>query len=423
MLKICFISFSFRRGGAAKACARQFETLKNKWRNSCMLVAESSEGLPNGVEPLGRKKCFLIFRIASYILSLLQIKNIKTKHSLNLFSHPALWASLQKNHFDILHLHWVNNDTISIEDIAQIDAPVVITLHDEWFYCGAEHYSNLNSTRFIQGYLANNKDVKGVDINRWVWERKKKLLDEKKDIYFTVPSRWLYERAKNSYLLKNSNIFLVPNCIEQNVFQPTPNVNYKTLNGKNVILFGAVDGGKNPIKGFELLIQALNFIQTLDNCVLGVFGSDTVHPSLLTIASRGVEFYNFGKIYSEKTLAEIYSLSRVTIVPSLVESFGQVAAESLACGTPVVAFDYSGVTDIIQHKETGYLAHSFDPKDLAIGVDYILNLTDDEFQNMKMKAVESISAKFSTQVMLDELVKVYDMASSENQKCISAISN
>ena len=51
---------------------------------------------------------------------------------------------------------------------------------------------------------------------------------------------------------------------------------------------------------------------------------------------------------------KLYSLADVTIVPSKMEVLGQTALESLACGTPVVAFNNTGLSDIIIHKKNGY---------------------------------------------------------------------
>ncbi|GAC1568004.1 MAG: hypothetical protein NVS3B14_15830 [Ktedonobacteraceae bacterium] len=52
----------------------------------------------------------------------------------------------------------------------------------------------------------------------------------------------------------------------------------------------------------------------------------------------------------------LYSAADVTVIPSYHESFGLAAVESLACGTPVVATRAGGLTSIIRHGETGYLA-------------------------------------------------------------------
>ena len=60
------------------------------------------------------------------------------------------------------------------------------------------------------------------------------------------------------------------------------------------------------------------------------------------------------------------------IVPSVIESFGQTASESFACGTPVVAFDTSGLRDIVDHQVNGFLANPYNSNSLAEGIKWVL---------------------------------------------------
>ena len=68
---------------------------------------------------------------------------------------------------------------------------------------------------------------------------------------------------------------------------------------------------------------------------------------MLSIGPRG-----FGCFFG---LADYYSAADITVMPSYHESFGLVALESMACGTPVIAGDVGGLNRIIQHGKTGYL--------------------------------------------------------------------
>jgi glycosyltransferase involved in cell wall biosynthesis len=99
------------------------------------------------------------------------------------------------------------------------------------------------------------------------------------------------------------------------------------------------------------------------------------------------------------------------VVPSRQESFGQTASEAHCCGTPVLAFDVTGLSDIIVHQQTGYLAKAFDPIDLAKGLVWIL---DDETrlaalgESSRARAVSLWSSK----VVAAQYLQVYRNALS-----------
>lgn len=56
------------------------------------------------------------------------------------------------------------------------------------------------------------------------------------------------------------------------------------------------------------------------------------------------------------------------VVPSLIENLSNAIMESLSCGTPVVAFNIGGNSDMIDHKQNGYLAQERNAEDLATGI-------------------------------------------------------
>ncbi|EET6376630.1 glycosyltransferase, partial [Escherichia coli] len=67
---------------------------------------------------------------------------------------PSGWAEkINKMDIDIVHLHWVGAETLSIEDIGRINKPVIWTLHDMWPFCGIEHYApDLLESRWRNNY-------------------------------------------------------------------------------------------------------------------------------------------------------------------------------------------------------------------------------------------------------------------------------
>ena len=146
-----------------------------------MLVASKATKDYNVIAPEERIKKFISL-IAPHIDDLPK-KYFSTSNK-NLHS-PAWFSSIIHKQIyeidpDIIHLHWVQGGALSIKEISKIKKPIVWTLHDMWPFSGAEHYSD-NSERYKEGYKRYNrpKGESGFDLNRWVWNRKKKNLPEK----------------------------------------------------------------------------------------------------------------------------------------------------------------------------------------------------------------------------------------------------
>ena len=112
-----------------------------------------------------------------------------------------------------------------------------------------------------------------------------------------------------------------------------------------------------------------------------------------------------GLVNSDKYMRELYNLADVCIVPSLQENLSNSIMESLACGTPVVAFDIGGNSDMIVHGYNGYLAKPFDILDLSEGIEMIVNNSDKLF--FRNNARESVLKNFSYEVVSKQYVELY----------------
>ena len=129
---------------------------------------------------------------------------------------------------DIVNLHWIGDNTISISEIGKLKPPIVWTLHDQWPFCGTEHYSNFNyfgrtinvEERFISGYLKSDLEALGNinDLNRTIWLKKKKLWRKKMNI--VCPSKWMENCVKKIALMHNWSTNVIPNPIDVNFWIP-----------------------------------------------------------------------------------------------------------------------------------------------------------------------------------------------------------
>lgn len=126
------------------------------------------------------------------------------------------------------------------------------------------------------------------------------------------------------------------------------------------------------------------------------------------VTSLGCHIINMGVISNSHNMAEIYNYLDVMIVPSRVESFGQVAAESLACKTPVIAFDYSGIKDIVTHQRSGLLAEPFSVDSLALNINSFMNMTEKERYVYGENGRDDVVRKFGETVVSEIYFKLID---------------
>ena len=109
-------------------------------------------------------------------------------------------------------------------------------------------------------------------------------------------------------------------------------------------------------------------------------------------------------------LSTYYRASDVVVVPSKSESFGLVALEAAACGTPVVAASVGGLNDLVLHGKTGYLVNERDPKLYAHYAHQILE-NPLHAAEIAMNAVEK-AQQYSWQKTSDQILDLYASVSS-----------
>ena len=124
------------------------------------------------------------------------------------------------------------------------------------------------------------------------------------------------------------------------------------------------------------------------------------------IEPHGFEFKSFGYLNDSTSLRLLYSCANVFVAPSLMEAFGKTLAESMACGTPVVAFGTTGLLDIVDHRVNGYLAKPFDTNDLAQGIDWVLNA--ENYSELCKNAQDKVLKEFDSKVVAKKYIALYE---------------
>ncbi len=369
------LSLSDNQGGAARAALRLHHAMLMAGKDTRMLVRERRTGESN-VECVGGPDSDVgswRSKIGNAIFRLGRIEGSGARSGNWLPSDVA--SCIDGLGADVVNLHWVGAEMLSIEDIGRIRQPIVWTLHDMWPFCGSEHYAAEDAeARWRTGYGKDNHPVglSGIDLDRLIWRRK--LRHWQKPMHIVAPSRWLGECAQSSRLLQHHPIECIPNPLDTDVFRPLDMAASRAALGlpQDVFLaaFGAVGGSADPRKGFDLLLAGLRHVaNTCRNLAIHavIFGQDAPAPGEeLPVSAHWV-----GHIHDDATLALLYSAADVMVVPSRQENLPQTATEAQSCGCPVLAFDCTGLPDAVEHNVTGYLARAFDVGDLAQGLAWL----------------------------------------------------
>jgi len=409
-MRIIHLNHSDINGGAARAAYRIHHALREAHVDSKMWVDVASSG-DWTVQGPATKLSKALTKVRP-ILSGLAFKPVfKTKNPI--IHSPALLPSsrvgaLNGSHADLLHLHWVQAEMLSVADIGHLRKPVVWTLHDMWAFCGAEHYTE--EFRWRDGYFTGNRPVyeSGFDLNRWTWQRKRKHWQ--RPTHIVTPSRWLAQCVRESALMRDWPVTVVPNCLDTSRWQPLDKAVARNLlglpKGVPLLLFGAMGGGNDPRKGFDLLLQALQRLRgEMKELELVVFGQLAPKDP----QSLGFPIHYTGHLHDDLSLRALYSAADVMVIPSRQDNLPNTGVESLVCGTPVVAFDVCGLPDIVQHQHTGYLAKPFDTDDLAYGIQWVLS-DSDRYRSLSQQARAYAVAHFSNTVVADQYQAVYAAA-------------
>ncbi len=267
---------------------------------------------------------------------------------------------------DIIVLHWLQQDTISMRELMHVKAPLFWMHHDLWPTMGLQPYTQISYwwrwywpwARWVDSFVRRNK--------RYVFRRLGARLQP------VAQSDWCYRELVQSgaYGTVNpikiscplSDAFVVAACRLGEVPRPQTE--------KFTILNGSRDGFCGGVKGGDRLLAALRWLSPEERAQmrLQIFGDSTSQE-----VDCGMEVEHLGW-HPPEELPQFYRAADVFAFPSRQETFGQTKIEALACGTPVVCFDETACAESVAHLKTGYVARSDDVDDFVCGIRHYFEL-------------------------------------------------
>ena len=394
--------------GAGRAASRlHLGLLKEKIDSSVLVLQKGTEC--QSVNKLD-EQTVLFKKIQAKLLGSYLSKILGRDTTFSINATPSLIENRIKNfNASVINLHWVGWEYLRIEELKTFKVPLVWTLQDMWPFTGGCHYSE-ECDRYTNscGACPQLRSGKDSDLSRWVWQRKAQAWHNL-NLTVVAPSSWIAKCASSSSLFKERRVEVIPFCLDTEKYKPIDQQKARELlnlpQDKQLVLFGALSATKDRRKGFHLLLPALqNLSQSgwRDRIELVVFGSNepTNPPDL------GFKAHYLGSLSDDLSLARVYSAADVMIAPSIQESFGQTGSESLACGTPVIAFDGTGLKDIVDHQQNGYLVRPFEIEDLAQGIAWVLE-DKERHHKLCIQAREKAELEFALEVQARRYLSLY----------------
>ncbi len=341
------------RGGAAAAGLRLHRSLVDIGVDSRMAVGtkESTDGL---VEQMARRPMMQH-----------QIRRIGWRAGLNEIEGVGAYGLPRRASFrdaDVLHLHALQGGWFSYPAVPWLTRrkPAVLTLHDMWpvtghcsFSFGCERWqTGCGSCPHPDVYPAIRRDATHLE-----W-RVKRALWARSHLIAVAPSHWLAGVAAKS-MLEPAEIRVIPYGLDLEVFAPrdreAARAGFGVPDDAVAILYSAASVADRR-KGADLVHRSLGALspELRRSCVVLLMG-DRGEEAAAPLRAAGYRVIDLGYIDDDDAKAKVYSAADLLIFPTRADNSPLVVLESLACGTPVVAFGVGGLAETVKDGDTGII--------------------------------------------------------------------
>ena len=317
--------------------------------------------------------------------------------------------------YDVIHSHyWLSG--LAARDLARAwGAPIIHMFHT----------------------LGQMKNSVAASPEEWETERRIRGEEEVMAIADRLVAATPLERAQMVWLYgaEAAKIDVVPCGVDLDLFSPIPQDEAKQVLGlpleRCVILFV---GRIEPLKGIDTLLRAIALLAPEMPCwrdelsvvIIGGApgaGIDQVNAELARLerlrTELGIEdLVTFQGAKDQDMLVYYYSAAEMTVMPSHYESFGMVALESMACGTPVVASKVGGLAFNVQDGQTGFLVPDGDAEVLASKIRLLLK--DRELRQKLSLQATRWAGRYGWPVIADQVLDLYEQAQPMIQPAVQA---
>jgi D-inositol-3-phosphate glycosyltransferase len=321
------------------------------------------------------------------------------------------FAARKELQYDLIHSHYWLSGLAALDLRSLWDIPIVHMFH---------------TLAAMKNRVARSPEEAASDLRL---ESELRLLRETDRVVVATQAelaqiQWLY-RADTS------KIVIIPPGVDTAHFYAIPADEAKEVIGHPdeacmLLYVGRIE----PLKGIDSLLEAMavmkakGFLQEHPICLAIIGGEPDASEARMSAEMERLkelcaslelsDLVLFLGRQDQDTLPYYYSAAEVVIVPSHYESFGMVALEAMACGTPVVASETGGLAFLVRDGETGFHVPAADPGALA---DRLIQLmSEEELRRRLGKQAAAYAGAYDWSIIADQIVELYELALAESRR-------
>jgi glycosyltransferase involved in cell wall biosynthesis len=387
-LKILSISDLCSTGGASIAGNRISDALRT---NGAEVIQLSSDGRNTKEQRalFNGKKFSAAHDLLSPLVSASKAKALRDNNLNHQFR-----KFLQQEKFDAINIHNLHSAgwPISLVSTAMEYAPVIWTLHDCWSFLGS----------FYPTHCPASSDSLKLELNSF-W-RCMKCLPPQHSLTAATPTDWMNKQASSSHW-NGFTVHSIHNPVPKSFFEPLDRESCKKALGlsleKPTIL--CIAGNLNEERKGGPILKRILESEVQDHCQFMLIGEGN--------GLNNPEVKDLGYVHDEITLRIAYHAADVLLHPAQVDNLPNTVAESMCCGTPVLAFHAGGLPEMVVPDKSGWLVEEVNSNAM---IEKLVSVLQSKQANELKQSTKEIAHKLFNEIKVaDDYYKAFKQSLSK----------